>query len=110
MGSVLLSLVLLLNPAVTRTSRGASRAPDLKTYHAAGPGHSIQSVGDAGRTLTLEDGSVWSVDPRTQFKVSSWQDGALITVVLTKEDPDFNYVLNNEDVDDWTFAVLLSEK
>jgi hypothetical protein len=85
------------------------KAP-LKTYNAAGPGHSVKSIGAEGRTVTLEDSSVWSVDPRTQFKVASWETDALITVVLTKEDPDFNYILNNDDVDDWTFATLVSQK
>jgi hypothetical protein len=85
-------------------------SPPLKTYNAAGPGHSVKAIAEDGRMVTLEDGSVWSVDQRTQYKVAHWEVGALITVVLTREDPDFNYVLNNEDIDDWTFAVLVSQK
>jgi hypothetical protein len=96
--------------ALASGSSAAAQKPELKTYRAAGPGHVLRAVGAEGRTLTLEDGSVWSVDPRTQFKAASWQPDALITVVATKEDPDFNYVINNEDVDDWTFAVLVSER
>src|SRR5262249_25473083 len=42
----------------------------------------------------------------TQYKVSEWQAGAEISVHLTDEDPDFNYILNNDDVDDWTFVAL----
>lgn len=78
----------------------------LKTYGAAGPGHFIRAIGDGGGTITLEDGSVWSVDPRTQFKVAGWESLAGITVHATEEDPDFNYILNNSDVDDWTFVTL----
>jgi hypothetical protein len=86
------------------------RRPDLKTYRSAGPGHAIQSIGEGGKTVMLEDGSVWAVDARTQFKVAGWEAGAQISVHLTVEDPDFNYILNNEDVDDWTFATLVSQK
>ena len=78
----------------------------LKTYAAAGPGHFIRAVGEGGRTITLEDGSLWDVNPRVQFKVATWEPLAGITVHLTEEDPDFNYILNNDDVDDWTFVTL----
>ena len=86
------------------------RAKKLAAYGATGPGHSIRLVGEGGRTITLEDGSVWTVDPRTAFKVAEWQPLAEISVHATAEDPDFNYILNNGDVDDWTFATLVSEK
>jgi hypothetical protein len=79
----------------------------LKTYGAAGPGHFIRAIGDGGGTITLEDGSVWRVDPRTQFKTAEWESLAGITVHATEEDPDFNYILNNSDVDDWTFVTLV---
>jgi hypothetical protein len=78
----------------------------LKTYGAAGPGHFVRAIGDGGATITLEDGSVWNVDPRTQFKVAEWESLAGITVHATEEDPDFNYILNNSDEDDWTFVTL----
>ena len=78
----------------------------LKTYSAAGAGHFIRAIGEAGRTITLEDGSVWDVDPRTQFKAAGWEPLTGITVHATEEDPDFNYILNNTDVDDWTFVTL----
>jgi hypothetical protein len=78
----------------------------LKTYGAGGPGHFIRAIGETGRTITLEDGSVWDVDPRTQFKAAQWEALAGITVHRTEEDPDFNYILNNTDVDDWTFVIL----
>jgi hypothetical protein len=78
----------------------------LKTYGAAGPGHFIRTIGEGGGTITLEDGSVWRVDPRAQFKVAGWEALAGITVHATEEDPDFNYILNNSDEDDWTFVTL----
>jgi hypothetical protein len=91
-------------------SAAVPAAPQLKVYHAAGPGHSVKAIGESGKTVTLEDGSLWAVDPRTQFKVVEWDAGAQISVHLTDEDPDFNYILNNDDVDDWTFVTLISEK
>lgn len=96
--TVLLAAVMALAPA---------QRPELKTYSAAGPGHSIRAVGQDGRTVTLEDGSAWTVDPRTQYKVAEWTAGAQISVHFTDEDPDFNYILNNDDLDDWTFVRLL---
>lgn len=87
-----------------------AQRPELKTYKASGPGHSIQAVAEGGKTVTLEDASVWAVDARTQYKVAQWPAGAQISVHLTDEDPDFNYILNNDDVDDWTFVTLISQK
>lgn len=84
-----------------------AQRPDLKTYGAAGPGHEIRAIGQDGKTVTLEDGSVWTVDPRTEYKVADWAVGAQISVHFTAEDPDFNYILNNDDLDDWTFVRLL---
>jgi hypothetical protein len=78
----------------------------LKHYSGAGPGHFIRATGGGGQTITLEDGSVWEIDPRTQFKTAEWEPLAGITVHLTEEDPDFNYILNNTDVDDWSFAII----
>ena len=78
----------------------------LRTYGAAGPGHFIRAIGEAGQTITLEDGSVWDVDSRTEFKTAGWEVLAGITVHTTEEDPNFNYILNNTDVDDWTFVTL----
>jgi hypothetical protein len=88
----------------------APQAPALKHYNAAGPGHYIKAVGEGGKSVTLEDESVWAVDPRTQFKVAGWKPDAEISVHLTDEDPDFNYILNNGEVDDWTFVTLVSQK
>ena len=86
------------------------RTRKLATYAAAGSGHSVRAVGEAGETITLEYGSVWAVDPRTAFKVAEWQPLAEISVHSTAEDPDFNYILNNGDVDDWTFATLVPSR
>lgn len=100
--ALFLAFALLLAPA--------GQASTLKHYNAAGPGHYIKAVGEDGRTVTLEDESVWSVDPRTRFKVADWKPDAEISVHVTDEDPDFNYILNNGEVDDWTFVTLISQK
>ncbi|HEX4517683.1 MAG TPA: thioredoxin family protein [Polyangiaceae bacterium] len=95
--TLLLAALMALAPA---------QRPALQTYGAAGPGHAIKTIDRDGATVTLEDGSVWTVDPRTQYLVAEWQAGAQISVHFTEEDPAFNYILNNDDIDAWTFVTL----
>jgi hypothetical protein len=89
-----------------RRLRLLKRTRKLPHYPAAGSGHFIRATSEGGQTVTLEDGSVWDIDPRTQFKAAEWEPLAGITVHATEEDPDFNYILNNTDADDWTFATI----
>jgi hypothetical protein len=82
----------------------------LKTYASAGTGHFIKAIGEGGKTLTLEDGSVWEIEPGTQYEVGSvWQPLHGIDVRSSEDEDGFNYSLSNTDLDRGTMARLISE-
>jgi hypothetical protein len=81
-----------------------SRTSD-KTYSAVGSGHLIRSVSENGQYVTLEDGSVWDVDPRMWFRTMHWQPMAGIAVRKVPQPEDgFNYEIANIDEDEGTLA------
>src|SRR5262245_57105696 len=55
------------------------RRVDLN-YSAYGGGHYIKSIAEDGTSLTLEDGSLWEIDPRAYYFTSRWQPLEGITV------------------------------
>jgi hypothetical protein len=75
-----------------------ARRVDL-TYAAAGAGHFIKTVGAQGESVTLEDGSVWALDPRAHFFTAQWQPFENITVRHREPDRGFNYEIDNVDQD-----------
>ena len=68
-------------------------------YAAAGGGHHIKTVGPEGASVTLEDGSVWELDPRTHFFTAHWQAFENITVRRAEPDRGFDYEIDNIDQD-----------
>jgi len=81
-------------------------------YASAGSGHYIKAVGPDGQSVTLEDGSVWEIDPRSRFFTVHWQPLEGITVRRIASDtarqstgePGFNYEIDNIDQDDGALA------
>src|SRR6058998_3329738 len=47
--------------------------PTIPTYAALGGGHLIRTVSREGRYVTLEDGSVWEIDPVMWFETVQWE-------------------------------------
>jgi hypothetical protein len=90
-----------------RSLRLVKAVRKLKSYGFAGPGHFIKAMGDDGRTLTLEDGSVWEIDERTTFKTVGWEAKQGVTVRASNEEDDFNYFLDNTDADEGALARLV---
>ena len=82
------------------------RRPKLKIYTAAGAGHYVKMVGAGGLTVTLEDGSVWDLDPTAQDRTAHWQPlaGILVTSEDDQSESGFNYFLNNTDDDEGALA------
>ncbi len=83
-----------------RALRLIKRSEKLKTYGASGGGHFIKALADQGLTVTLEDGSLWEIDPRGQFKSSQWQELQGVSVRPIPEYNGFNYEIGNTDVDE----------
>ena len=81
----------------------------LKMYSAAGSGHYIRAMADDGLTLTLEDGSVWSLDPRLQFQTRDWQPKEGISVRYGEQEAGFNYEVDDDDRDEGALAVLTKQ-
>jgi len=73
-------------------------------YSATGAGHFIKAVAADGLRVTLEDNSVWDLDPRSQFFTVDWQPFEGIAVRRTDPDRGFNYEIDNTDRDDGALA------
>lgn len=90
-----------------RACRLVKRTERRKTYGAPGAGHYIKDIVNEGLTVTLEDGSVWAIDPTEQYSTRDWQVFAGIAVSQL-EPGDFDYMLNNTDDDEGAPARLIS--
>src|SRR5262245_46031139 len=49
---------------VAKTVQKAAPKPAVADYNAFGGGHFIKAVTEGGKFVTLEDGSIWEMDPR----------------------------------------------
>jgi hypothetical protein len=93
-----------LEPA-NRTAVEPARKPALQpAYAALGPGHFIRAVNDDGQYVTLEDGSVWEIEPSRRFETSDWQVQAAVTVRRANGVGVFTYELDNTGDDEGALA------
>jgi hypothetical protein len=82
-----------------------ARKPALQpSYAAVGGGHFIRAVNDDGRYVTLEDGSVWEIEPSVRFQTVDWQLQAAVTVRRATPDGPFTYELDNTQDDEGALA------
>jgi hypothetical protein len=78
-------------------------------YVATGSGHWLtESVSD-GAILTLEDGSVWRVNPMDRVDTALWLPVSNVTV-LERPDSPVSYLLVNTDDDEKAVACFLGRK
>ena len=89
-----------------RALRLIKKTEKLKNYSATGGGHFIKALASAGLMITLEDGSVWEIDPRGQYRSAEWQAMQGVSVRPIREENGFNYELGNTDVDEAVLARL----
>jgi hypothetical protein len=54
--------------------------------------------------VTLEDNSVWDLDPRSQFFTIEWQALEGISVRRSDSERNFSYEIDNTDSDDGALA------
>jgi hypothetical protein len=57
-----------------------------------------------GLIVTLEDNSVWELDPRSQFFTVEWQPFEGISVRRSDSEQNFNYEIDNTERDDGALA------
>jgi hypothetical protein len=88
------------NRVFVRDAKGAEhelhvlRSVDLN-YTATGSGHFVKAVSADGLRLTLEDNSVWDLDPLSQHFTIEWQPFEGISVRRSDPEQDFNYEIDN---------------
>jgi hypothetical protein len=92
-------------------ARTLASAALKKAYPALGGGHVVRAVSDAGRYVTLEDGSRWEIDPWARYLTVEWESSASVTVrPASREDAGFGYELINTSTDDGALANLVSSR
>ena len=79
------------------------RTVDLN-YTATGAGHFIKAMAADGLRVTLDDNSVWDLDPRSQFFTIEWQALEGISVRRSDSEQNFNYEIDNIDRDEGALA------
>jgi hypothetical protein len=93
-----------LEPANTPASEPARRPAPQPAYAALGPGHFVRAVNDDGQYVTLEDGSVWEIEPSRRFETADWEVQAAVTVRRANADGPFTYELDNTQDDEGALA------
>jgi hypothetical protein len=88
-----------------RPASEPARRPALQpAYAALGPGHFIRAVNDDGQYVTLEDGSVWEIEPSRRFETADWEVQAAVTVRRANGAGVFTYELDNTGDDEGALA------
>jgi hypothetical protein len=98
---------------IKKIERARTEAPaaQKKAYSALGGGHVVRAVSDAGRYVTLEDGSRWEIDAWARYLTVEWESSANVTVrPASREDAGFGYELINTNTDDGALANLVSSR
>jgi hypothetical protein len=97
------SRAFVLDPRGTEHELHLLRTVDLN-YTATGAGHYIKTISGDGLRVTLEDNSVWTLDPRSQFFTIEWQPIEGISVRRSDSEQNFDYEIDNTDRDDGALA------
>jgi hypothetical protein len=79
------------------------RTVDLN-YTATGGGHYIKAMSEDGLRVTLEDNSIWELDPRSQFFTVEWEALQGIVVRRSDSEQNFDYEIDNTNTDDGALA------
>jgi hypothetical protein len=91
-------------------ARGAGRTTSTPapTYEAIGGGHLLQKVSADGQFVTLEDGSLWEIEPSVRFQTADWQPMAAVTVSRAQGVGPYVYELANTQDDEGALARYIS--
>jgi hypothetical protein len=93
-----------LEPATRPAAEPARNPAPQPAYAALGPGHFIRAVNDDGQYVTLEDGSVWEIEPSRRFETADWEVQAAVTVRRANGVGVFTYELDNTGDDEGALA------
>jgi hypothetical protein len=92
----------------TARAVGEPRAAAAASYTGLGGGHLLRSVSGDGRYVTLEDGSLWEIEPGVRFQTVDWQLQAPITVRTTRGMDGYTYEIVNTQDDEGAMAKFVS--
>jgi hypothetical protein len=93
------------NPIAQQISPPIARGGVRYFYSSTGEGHWIKSKNDDGDIITLEDGSIWQVDPMDRVDTALWLPITNITVIESED----GYLLINTDDGEKANAQLLHQ-
>ena len=93
-----------LEPADRPVLEPADTPAREPAYAALGGGHFIRAVNEDGQWVTLEDGSVWEIEPSVRFQTVDWQLQAAVTVRRANGAGAFTYELDNTQDDEAAVA------
>lgn len=99
-GLLALAVACALEPKSPRPPKPQKPSPQTTSYDALGGGHLIRAVSSEGRYVTLEDGSVWEIEPSVWFQTVDWQKDAAVTVRSAQGIGPFVYELINTQEDE----------
>jgi hypothetical protein len=85
-------------------SASAPPAAAAPSYTALGGGHLLRSVSEDGRYVTLEDGSLWEIEPSVRFQTAEWQPQAPISVRTGRGMDGYTYEIVNTQDDEGAMA------
>ena len=92
-------------PPAVSTAAASVQTPE---YTGLGGGHLLRSVSEDGRYVTLEDGSVWEIEPGVRFQTMDWQPQAPLTVRTTRPMDGYTYEIVNTQDDEGAMAKFVS--
>jgi hypothetical protein len=95
-----------MRPVTTTATTPSQTAggKDEPVYPAIGAGHYIKSVQEEGRFITLEDKSVWEIEPAGRYLTVQWEVLAGISIRRSGGDDGFVYEIANLDRDEGASA------
>jgi hypothetical protein len=94
-------------PASVSAPAASAQTP---AYTGLGGGHLLRTVSDDGRYVTLEDASVWEIEPGVRFQTMDWQPQAPITVRTTRGMDGYNYEIVNTQDDEGAMARFIPRR
>jgi hypothetical protein len=102
--AALVAVLTIANACATQHRPQQAPAENPSGYTAYGGGHLIRSVSPGGQFVTLEDGSVWEIEPSVRFQTADWQVDAPVTVRRAQGEGPFVYELVNTQDDEGALA------
>ncbi len=98
---------------VFQLTHGSDRPTSLgpRRYAGSSGGHWIKSRANGGAMITLEDGSIWEINPLDRIDAALWLPISNVTI-LTASSPigDYKYMLVNTDDGETALAKYLGRQ